>query len=84
MVPGNDNFRMLLGEYAGPVRLCMIDSTKQASWECMSVSLFLHFSDKLSPVLVRAEPHNGYVTERLGSSGAQCQDLVMNMVMVYV
>ena len=34
------------------------------------VSFSVHISDGLFVVSVRAEPHKGYVTERVGSSAA--------------
>ena len=46
------------------VRLCMIGGTKTGK------SFSRHISDGLSVVLVRAEPHKGYVTERVRSSAA--------------
>ena len=49
------------------VRLCRINSITTGK------SLSGHISDRLSVVLVRAEPHIGYVTERVPSSAAQCQ-----------
>ena len=38
-----------------------------------SVNSAGHISDRLSVVSVRAEPKNGYVTERVRNSSAQCQ-----------
>ena len=51
------------------VKLCMINGTKQ------SVSFSGHMPDRLSAVLVRAEPRKGYATERVRSSVALCQRL---------
>ena len=50
----------------------MIDGTINRQ---KSVSFSGHISDGLSVVSVRAEPHKGYVTERVRSSAAQCQSL---------
>ena len=47
-----------------PVRLCMIDGTIKSG---KSLSLVGHISDRLSAGSVRAEPQNGYETERVRS-----------------
>ena len=64
---GYDNLCMAMGEKVALVRLCMIDGTKTGK---KSVSFSGHISDGLSVVSVRAEPHKGYVTERVRSSAA--------------
>ena len=38
-----------------------------------TLSLVGHFCDGLSMVSVRAQPHNAYISERVGSSAAHCQ-----------
>ena len=63
------------GEYAAPVRLWRVDTVHNRQILGMimypSASLAGHSSDGLSGmVLVRAEPHKGYVSVRVHSSGA--------------
>ena len=40
-----------------------------------SLSLVVNLTDRLSLVSVRADPHRGYVNERVWSSAAKCQSL---------
>ena len=57
-----------IGGICGPGKVvcdCVMVQNRQNS-----VSLFGHISDRLSVVSVRAEPHKGYVTERVWSSVA--------------
>ena len=51
---------MPVGECVAPVRLCMIEGTRERQ---KFISLVGHILDGLSVVSVRAEPHNRYVTE---------------------
>ena len=59
-----------IGGISGPCKIVYDQWYKNRQ---MSVSFSGHISDGLSVVSVRANPHKGYVTERVGSLVAQCQ-----------
>ena len=56
-----------IGGISGPCKIVYDQRYKNRQ---KSVSFSEHISDRLSVVLIRAEPHKGYVTERVRSSAA--------------
>ena len=65
--PGRDKIVKAIGGISGPCKIVYDEWYKNRQ---KSVSFSGHISDGLSVVSVRAEPHKGYVTERLRSSVA--------------